>query len=120
MFCLKCGKEIDNNATICPYCGSATENTVVNTGNYEANTSQPSSNALGIVAIVMSAIGIGLALLIALLGYIFGGAGLAMAIVEKNKKGFTKQVATGMILSIVALATALINSILGIILYGGF
>ena len=120
MFCLKCGKEIDNNATICPYCNSATENTVENIGNYEVNTAKPTSNGLEIASIVISAIGIGLALLIALLGYIFGGAGLAMAIIARTKDGFTKQVATGMILSIVALGTAVINSILGIIIYGGF
>ena len=51
---------------------------------------------------------------------IFGGAALAMALVAKGKAGFTKQVATGLVLSIVALVVAVVNSILGIILYGGF
>ena len=26
MYCKKCGKEIDDNAVICPSCGCATEN----------------------------------------------------------------------------------------------
>ena len=120
MFCLKCGKEIDNSATVCPYCNSLTENAMGGNETFEAKATQPTSSSLGVVAIVMGALGIVLAVLIALLGYIFGGAALAMALVAKGKAGFTKQVAAGLVLSIVALVVAVVNSILGIILYGGF
>ena len=119
MFCLKCGKEIDNNATICPYCNSATENAMETTTTMDTSVSQPASSGLGVVAIVLGAVGIVLALLFALLGYVLGGVALGLAVAERKKVGFSKQVATGLVLSIVALIVAFGNSILGIILYGG-
>ena len=119
MFCLKCGKEIDNNATSCPYCNSATENAMETTTTIDKSVSQPAPSVLGTLAVVFGAIGIVLGVLVALLGYVFGGVGLGFAIAERKRVGFSKRVATGLVLSIVALIVALGNSILGIILYGG-
>ena len=117
MFCLKCGQEIDDNATKCPYCNAATENSTVDLGVVEAKST---SSGLGVAGVTMGALGIVLALLIALLGYIFGGAGLALSLVARSKDGFSKQAATGIVLSIIAFAVAIVNSILGMMLYGGF
>ena len=119
MFCLKCGKEIENGATMCPYCNSATEN-AVDASSFASNTTQPSTSGLGVAAIVTGALGIVMGILIALLGYVFGGAGLAMSIIERSKNGFSKQAVAGTVVSIVALVVSLLNSILGIMMYGGF
>ena len=116
MFCTKCGKEIDNDAVVCPYCNSATSEAATDVSTQQVVTPQPASNGMGIASIVLGALGIVFGLLIALLGYIFGGAGLALAITARNKNGASTLTTVGMVVSIFTLALSLVNSILGIIL----
>lgn len=60
MYCSKCGKEIDNEAVVCPMCGVATQNfndrqqnqqpqVVINNANTNANTNTNVNAAIGIV-----------------------------------------------------------------------
>ncbi len=46
MFCKNCGKEIDDNAYVCPYCGVRTETTSV--------TGQSATNGFAIAGIIIS------------------------------------------------------------------
>ncbi len=127
MFCTKCGQQVDDRATICPYCGSPMENAEasntppVDTPPTYTPPAPPAapSKGLGIASIILGACGIVLAWVIALFGYMLGGAGLALAIVGKVKKcGPTATI--GLILSIVTLVFAFINSILGVLMMGGY
>ena len=62
MFCLKCGKEIDDHATFCPYCNSATEN-AAGFQDFETNNTRPVSDRKEILAIVFGAVAIVLSLI---------------------------------------------------------
>ena len=101
----------------CPACGAATGNANYASNGY--NNREPQSNTssgLSVASTVLGAIGIILAWLIALLGYIFGGAGLALALVARGKAGESKLWVAGLTLSIITLSFALINSILGVLI----
>ena len=116
MFCLKCGKEIDNNAMRCPYCGCPTENAGAP---IEADIIDPaikSANSLGITSIILGALGILWAWLIALFGWILGGVGLALSLVGRNKSKCAKKCKIGTILSAIALGCSFINSLIGILI----
>lgn len=73
MFCSKCGKEINDDALICPSCGCATEN-------YSKNEKENAvkSNALDLLdkANTLSLIAIIGGIFIPLLGWICGGIGI--------------------------------------------
>ena len=47
MYCNNCGKEIDDNAVVCPHCGSATEK-------LSAATTPTAKNSLALVGLVLS------------------------------------------------------------------
>ena len=116
MFCLKCGKEIDNNAMRCPYCDCPTENAA---GGIETDMIDPSiksANSLGITSIILGALGMLWAWLLAILGWILGGVGLALALVGRNKNKFAKKCKIGIILSAIALGFSFISSLIGILI----
>ena len=60
MFCRKCGKEIFDEAVICPGCGCATE---------VKPATQESATALGICAIIFSILGGWIGLVLSIVGY---------------------------------------------------
>ena len=47
MYCNNCGKEIDDNAVVCPHCGSATEK-------LSAATTPTAKNSLALVGLILS------------------------------------------------------------------
>ena len=120
-FCEKCGKELMDDAVVCPGCGCST-------GKRPQKPSEPkshviveksekeTSSALSIVSIVVGGIGILMAWLIALLGYLFGGAALACALVATKNNCGDKKAKTGLLLAIITLACSVINSIIGMII----
>ena len=116
MFCLKCGKQIDDSAIKCPYCDCPTENAgdAINTD--VLDPSIKSSKSFGIAAIVLGALGILWAILFAIFGWIFGGTGLALGLVGRNKNKFEKTCKIGTILSAIALGCAFINSLIGFLM----
>ena len=65
MYCKTCGKEINDYAVVCPYCGCATNNT-------PGTEVKEEKNGFAIAGFVCSFIS-------PLLGWIFGGIGLAKA-----------------------------------------
>lgn len=95
MYCTNCGKEIDDQAVVCPNCGVATSNYK---GDNSKNNVQ-NKNGMAIAGFVCS-------FFIPLLGWIFGGIGLSRAFKRNNKgKGF----------SIASIVIASVNFILGLI-----
>ena len=78
-------------------------------------TQAPAKSGLSTVSIVLGGIGIVMAWLLAILGYLFGGAGLALAIVSKNKEPGDSKAKIGLFISIAALVCSLVSSIIGII-----
>ncbi|MBO5713016.1 MAG: zinc-ribbon domain-containing protein [Clostridia bacterium] len=80
MYCTKCGTEIDDEAIICPACGCKTANfTLVVTPKEEVKT----SNGIAVAGFICS-------FFIPLLGWVFGGIGLARANKRNGKgKGFS-------------------------------
>ena len=114
MFCLKCGKEIDDNAMRCPYCNCPTENAGETIGEDVIDPTAKSAQTLGIVSIVLGGLGIVWAWFFAIFGWGLGGVGLALALVGQNKNQYVKTCKIGIILSAVTLGCSLINSLIGI------
>ena len=110
MFCLQCGKEIENTSVQCPYCGAEVQRTTP--------TAQEKTGSQGVLAIVFGALGMLLAWVIALLGYACGAAGLSMGLMALKKKDKIKGV-IGIVLSSITFLFSVINSILGVILMTG-
>ena len=110
MFCTKCGQQVDDRATICPYCGSPMENA------FDPNTPPtytppvPPVNkykGLGIASIILGACSIVFAFVFAILGELLATPGLVLAIIGKVKRcGTTANI--GLILSIIGLVVATI------------
>ena len=117
MFCLKCGKEIPDSSVSCPFCGCPTENSGEKINASMVNgTSAANGDGLGTAAIALGVIGAILAFLIALLGYIFGGTALALALVGRSRDKNSKKCFAGVISAIVALGCSLLSSIIGVML----
>ena len=116
MFCLKCGKEIDNNAMKCPYCGCPTENAGEIIDTTTIDPSIKSANSFGITSIILGSLGILWAWLFAIFGWVFAGVGLSLALVGRNKNKFAKSCKIGLILSAVALGCSFISSLIGMLL----
>ncbi len=70
MYCKKCGRLVDDNATFCPDCGCATN---------PNSTNNNQKNGMAIAGFVCS-------FFIPLLGWIFGGIGLSRSF-SRNGKG---------------------------------
>ena len=113
MYCLKCGKEIDDSSITCPFCGCATENAGIPIDSHTVDDSLKSADGLGTSAMVIGGIGIIVAWLLAILGYIVGGAGIAVALYARSKCKESNKAKKGLIISVVALGCAVINSIIG-------
>ena len=91
MFCKNCGKEICDEAVVCPNCGCLAK---------EQIAEKPKGNGMAIAGFVCS-------FFVPILGWVFGGIGLAKA---KNRNGKGKG------FSIAALAIASANFILAMAL----
>lgn len=116
MFCLKCGNQIDDNAMKCPFCNCPTENAGAPIESSVTDDSIKSANGLGTVSVALGIVGCIMAWLLAALGYIFGGAALALALIARNKNQCSQNAKRGLIISIAALACSLISSITGMII----
>lgn len=109
MFCLKCGKEIDNSAMKCPYCNCPTENAGSIVDINAIDPTITSANNFGTASIVLGAIGIALSSLMG--GWLWGGIGLVLALIGRNKNKFVKKTKIGMILSAIALGCSFISTL---------
>ncbi len=92
MFCKNCGRPLDNQAIVCPYCGVGTDNLYA----IPVDAPRQEGNAMAVAGFICS-------FFIPLLGWIFGGVGLAKAKKRKGKgKGLS--IAALVIASIMFLA----------------
>ncbi len=97
MYCTNCGKEINDQAVVCPNCGVATSNNKSN----DANGNAQNKNGMAVAGFVCS-------FFIPILGWVFGGIGLSRALKRNNKgKGF----------SIASIVIASVNFLLGLIIF---
>ena len=101
-YCAHCGKEIMDEAVICPNCGCSTEN-------LKTETNKTAGNALGWVAIFVG-------FFIPLVAWICGGIGLSKAIKANNQKGKT----LNLIGLIVGSAVFILTIIIAIIFFSVF
>lgn len=120
MYCLKCGKEIEDSAMACPYCGSATENAPVSVVNNvipdSDNEAVKSAENMANIGMIVGVVGAILAWIFALLGYVCGGVALGLAFVAKGKNSACPKIKNAMIAGGVALACSVISSIIGVAL----
>lgn len=102
MFCKTCGKEISDEAVVCPECGCLTHNEAVTTESEQAKKGSKTSTILGIIGIVV-------AWFFALAGHIVSIIGIVTGIKEYKETGKM----TGLVLSIIGEACAIFSSIVG-------
>ena len=104
-FCSKCGKELLDEAVICPGCGCE-----VKDGNIYATASVAvESNKKMQVALILGIIGIVFAWLFALVGHITSIVGIVIGIKEYRDTGKM----TGLTVSIVGEVCSIFSSIIG-------
>ncbi len=114
-FCTNCGNQVSDTATFCPYCGSALPVNQPQNGYQPVQPVQPTQPAPAstpVAGLVLGIIGIVMAWLFALIGHIVSITGIAISVSEYKKTGKI----TGLVLSIIGEACAIINSVLGAIL----
>lgn len=97
MFCKNCGKEINDNAVICPYCGVATGKNMPAASGSERSTGS-STNGFAIAGFVLS-------FFIPLLGLIFSIVGLRKADECGSGRGLA---IAGIVISILDMVLAII------------
>ena len=96
MFCSKCGKQIDDEAMICPSCGCATANLESKTVK-DISASEKETGTLATLAVV-------LAVLIPLVGLILGIVGIGKYQNEKYKKRCIAAIPVSIIMMIASYA----------------
>lgn len=106
MYCLKCGKEIDEGINYCPNCGM---NLSVKTD--VQLTLQKQTSGKNIAALVLGLIGI-FAWLIPIIGLPIGIVGLVMGIMGMKRCGKGMAIA-GIVLSVLCLVLTIINASIG-------
>lgn len=83
-YCKHCGKEIDDKAVVCIYCGCATNDTEVSSGNVQhSKSSDNNSNMMSVVGLVISCV----SLIVALFGTVaIGGIIVSTIGLVKSKQ----------------------------------
>lgn len=116
MYCLKCGKQIDDDALHCPYCNFPTENanaaTIQNAPSLGDSTSYSPSKlpkVFGIISIPLGALSLIWSWLFVVVGLLLAGGGFALSLIGfiKNKRTVTCKI--GFILSAVGLFFSIID-----------
>ena len=93
MFCKNCGKEIDDNAVVCPHCGVSTA---------KPSEEKKPVNGLGIAGFVISLLSLWLGVyfcIASVIGIVLSSVGLAM----RSKKSVNGLAVAGLVLGCVSL-----------------
>ena len=102
-FCEKCGKEIMDEAVICPGCGCTVQNQTMTTENNTENTAASKrSVVLGIIGIVGG-------ILLAIVGHVCSILAIIFGIIDCTQK----RKPTGLILGIIGEVISIFSSIIG-------
>lgn len=109
-YCAKCGKELLDEAVMCPGCGCAvgSKNQVAEEKTTPTQKSPKAATVLGIIGIIS-------AWLFALVGHITSVIGIIMGIKEYKQTGKI----TGLTLSIIGEVCAIFSSIIGAVAFSG-
>lgn len=110
-YCQKCGKEIMDEAVICPGCGCMVENNKTNTTPSVSGASDKKVQ----ISTILGSVGIAVAWFFALAGHVVSIVGIVMGI--KDYKETRKS--TGLVFSIVGEVCSVISSIIGIVTFSG-
>jgi uncharacterized paraquat-inducible protein A len=109
MYCNFCNAEIPDGSAICPRCG---ENLQAVASQSFAATPAPQEKRLYVPALVLSIIGLPFALLLPIVTYPCSTIALVFSITKRA----THKTTASLVMSIIGLVVALINSIAGVIL----
>ena len=111
MYCSICGKEISDEAVICPGCGCMVKNTPVKRAVPTLSNSEKKTQ----ISLILGIVGIVFAWLFALVGHITSIVGVVIGI--KEYKETDKM--TGLVLSIVGEVCSIFSSIIGAVALSG-
>lgn len=101
-YCSRCGKEIMDEAVVCPGCGCAVKSDALQNAVEPQKNKSQASLILGIIGIVF-------AWLFALVGHITSIIGIVLGIKEYKQTGKM----TGLVVSIIGEVCAIFSSIIG-------
>ncbi len=110
MFCLQCGREVENGVVYCPNCGAQLT--------HNQTPVREKSTVQSILSIIFGGLGIILAWVFALFGYALGGVGLGLGLAAIRKNDKTKGI-IGIVLSSITLLFSVINSVMGVLIVLG-
>ena len=110
MYCSACGKEVMDEAVICPNCGC-----MINEDGIKPNGISSGRNKNIQVSVILGIMGIVFALLFAIIGHIASIIGIILGIKEYKETGKM----TGLILSILGEVCSIFSSIIGAIIFSG-
>lgn len=118
MFCKNCGKEIDDNAVVCPNCGVATEKMQENAA-AATNTEAKKTNVMAIIGFVLSLVSGVFSNIPTVGSYIAGLAWVAALVlcilgIKKAKEGYNLKglAVAGLVLCIIDIVLIIIGIIL--------
>ena len=101
MFCKNCGKEIDDNATVCPYCGVQT-NAASTAAAATAVSEEKKVNGLGIGAFIVSLLSFGFGFIFAIVPIIALGLSIGGMVKRKKCNACNGMAVAGLVLSIIS------------------
>ena len=105
-FCEKCGKEIMDEAVVCPNCGCSVHNPVLKEEN--SSTGESASKA----SVILGIIGIIGGILLAIVGHVCSILAIIFGIIDYTKK----RKPTGLILGIIGEVVSIFSSIIGAVM----
>ena len=111
MFCAKCGKEIPNDAKVCPNCGAAVEEEKATPVVEAKPVEAPKKSKVLVLSIVLSVIGSVVSLFVPLIGgAVTIGSGIDAK--KKNDSAATVAIILGVVCVVISLASNIIGAIL--------
>ena len=110
MYCSVCGKEVMDEAVICPSCGCMIKKDGIKTIGKSSGSDKKTQTS-----VILGIIGIAFAWLFALIGHIVSIIGIILGIKEYKE---TEKM-TGLILSIIGEVCSIFSSIIGAVVFSG-
>ena len=111
MTCPHCGNNIDATTKYCEFCGNPIDEQL-----YKA---AKQLNSIAVTSIWFGAIAIFCSLFISILGWVFGGVALSMALNVIKKERTHKKARVGVLLCCIALGICLISTVLALMIASG-
>ncbi len=110
MYCSVCGKEVMDEAVICPSCGCMIKKDGIKTSQSSSGCDKKTQ-----ISVILGIIGIVFAWLFAIVGHVVSIIGIIIGIKEYKE---TEKM-TGLILSIIGEVCSIFSSIIGAVIFSG-